>query len=104
MSYEMLDTHYHHASLTTHNGGLNEVLVIGGGGREHALVWKLLQSPRVDKVYCAPGNAGISEIAECIDIKPDDIESLLDFVKYNWIDLTVVGPEVPLTDGVVDAL
>jgi len=80
-----------------------KVLVIGGGGREHALVWKLLQSPRVDKVYCAPGNAGISEIAECIDIKPDDIESLLDFVKYNWIDLTVVGPEVPLTDGVVDA-
>jgi len=80
-----------------------KVLVIGSGGREHALVWKLLQSPRVDKVYCAPGNAGISEIAECIDIKPDDIEALLDFVKYNWIDLTVVGPEVPLTAGVVDA-
>ncbi|MEW6600725.1 MAG: phosphoribosylamine--glycine ligase, partial [Nitrospirota bacterium] len=80
-----------------------KVLVIGSGGREHALVWKLLQSPRVDKVYCAPGNAGISEIAECIDIKPDDVEALLDFVKYNWIDLTVVGPEVPLTAGVVDA-
>ncbi|MDH4028782.1 MAG: phosphoribosylamine--glycine ligase, partial [Nitrospirota bacterium] len=80
-----------------------KVLVIGGGGREHALAWKLMQSPRVDKVYCAPGNAGISKIAECIDIKPDNIDALLDFVKYNWIDLTVVGPEVPLTAGIVDA-
>ena len=79
------------------------VLVIGGGGREHALVWKLSQSPRVDKIYCAPGNAGISEIAECLDIKGDDTVALLDFVKYNWIDLTVVGPEAPLTAGVVDA-
>jgi phosphoribosylamine--glycine ligase len=80
-----------------------KVLVVGGGGREHALVWKLRQSPRVDKVYCAPGNAGIAEIAECIDIKNDDFEGLLDFVKYNWIDLTVVGPEVPLSEGIVDA-
>jgi phosphoribosylamine--glycine ligase len=80
-----------------------KVLVIGGGGREHALVWKLIQSPRVDKVYCAPGNAGISEIAECININPDNIDALLDFVKYNWIDLTVVGPEAPLVAGVVDA-
>ena len=80
-----------------------KVLVIGGGGREHALVWKLNQSPRVDKIYCAPGNAGISEIAECIDIKSDNFEGLLDFVKYNWIDLTVVGPEVPLSEGIVDA-
>ena len=80
-----------------------KVLVIGGGGREHALVWKLAQSQRVKKVYCAPGNAGISGIAECIDIKADNIEALLDFVKYNWIDLTVVGPEIPLTAGVVDA-
>jgi len=80
-----------------------KVLVVGGGGREHALAWKLKQSPRVDKVYCAPGNAGISEIAECVDIKADDIDSLLDFVKYNWIDLTIVGPEVPLTLGIVDA-
>ena len=61
-----------------------KVLVIGGGGREHALVWKLKQSPKVDKVYCAPGNAGISEIAECINIKGDDADALLDFVKYNW--------------------
>lgn len=80
-----------------------KVLVIGGGGREHALVWKLIQSPRVDKVYCAPGNAGISEVAECIDIMADDIDALLDFVKYNWVDLTVVGPEAPLAAGVVDA-
>lgn len=80
-----------------------KVLVIGGGGREHALVWKLLQSPRVEKVYCAPGNAGISEIAECINIRADDADALLNFVKYNWIDLTVVGPEVPLTAGIVDA-
>lgn len=79
-----------------------KVLVIGGGGREHALVWKLMQSPHVDKVYCAPGNAGISEIAECIDIKADNVDALLDFVKYNWIDLTVVGPEAPLTSGIVD--
>jgi phosphoribosylamine--glycine ligase len=80
-----------------------KVLVVGGGGREHALVWKLKQSPRVDKVYCAPGNAGISEIAECIDIDPANVDALLDFVKYNWIDLTVVGPEAPLTAGIVDA-
>ncbi|MBL7032262.1 MAG: phosphoribosylamine--glycine ligase [Nitrospira sp.] len=79
-----------------------KVLVIGGGGREHALVWKLKQSPKVTKVYCAPGNAGISEIAECIDIKVDDVDALLDFVKYNWIDLTVVGPEGPLASGIVD--
>lgn len=79
-----------------------KVLVVGSGGREHALVWKLSQSPKVDKVYCAPGNAGISEIGECVDIKADDTDALLDFVKYNWIDLTVVGPEVPLTKGIVD--
>jgi phosphoribosylamine--glycine ligase len=80
-----------------------KVLVIGGGGREHALVWKLSQSPRVDKIFCAPGNAGISEIAECLDIKAEDIDKLLDFAKYEWVDLTVVGPETPLTKGIVDA-
>ena len=79
-----------------------KVLVIGGGGREHALVWKLKQSPSVTKIYCAPGNAGISEIAECIDIKVNNVDALLDFVKYNWIDLTVVGPEMPLASGIVD--
>ncbi|MBI5049543.1 MAG: phosphoribosylamine--glycine ligase, partial [Nitrospirae bacterium] len=80
-----------------------KVLVIGSGGREHTLVWKLSQSQRVDKIFCAPGNAGIAELAECIDIKADDIDSLLNFVKYEWIDLTVVGPEAPLTKGIVDA-
>ncbi|KPK02880.1 MAG: phosphoribosylamine--glycine ligase [Nitrospira bacterium SG8_35_4] len=80
-----------------------KVLVIGGGGREHSMVWKLKQSPRVDTIYCAPGNAGIAGIAECIDIKVDDVDALLDFVKYNWIDLTVVGPEAPLAAGIVDA-
>ncbi|UCF87547.1 MAG: phosphoribosylamine--glycine ligase [Nitrospiraceae bacterium] len=80
-----------------------KVLVVGGGGREHALIWKLSQSPRVEKIFCAPGNAGISEIAECLDIKPDDIDALLDFAKYECIDLTVVGPEAPLVAGIADA-
>ncbi len=80
-----------------------KVLVIGGGGREHAIVWKLSQSKHVDKIYCAPGNAGISETAECIDIRTNQFDALLDFVKYEWIDLTVVGPEEPLSRGIVDA-
>jgi phosphoribosylamine--glycine ligase len=80
-----------------------KVLVIGGGGREHSIVWKLNQSPRVSKIYCAPGNAGVARIAECVDINVNDVDALLDFVKYNWIDLTVVGPEAPLTAGIVDA-
>ena len=79
-----------------------KVLVVGGGGREHALVWKLSQSSRVDKIFCAPGNAGIAGLAKCIEIKADDIDSLLNFVKYEGIDLTVVGPEVPLAKGIVD--
>jgi phosphoribosylamine--glycine ligase len=78
-----------------------KVLVIGGGGREHALVWKLSQSRHVDRIYCMPGNAGIAEIAECIDVN-NDFEALLDFVKYEWIDLTIVGPEDPLSRGIVD--
>ncbi len=79
-----------------------KVLVVGGGGREHAIVWKLAQSRSVDKIYCAPGNAGISQIAECIDISPDNFEALVDFVKYEWIDITIVGPEDPLSKGIVD--
>ena len=78
------------------------VLVVGGGGREHALVWKLKQSPRVTKIYCAPGNAGIARDADCINIKADDIEGLLDFALKNDIALTVVGPEAPLNAGIVD--
>lgn len=78
------------------------VLVIGSGGREHALVWKISQSPKVDKIYCAPGNAGIGQLAECVAIKADDLDGLLDFALQNQIDLTVVGPEVPLTMGIAD--
>ncbi len=80
-----------------------KVLVVGSGGREHAIVWKLAQSRSVDKIYCAPGNAGISEIAECVDISPDNFEALVNFVKYDWIDITIVGPEDPLSKGIVDA-
>jgi phosphoribosylamine---glycine ligase len=79
-----------------------KVLVIGGGGREHAIVWKLSQSRSVDKIYCCPGNAGIAEIAECINVNQNDFNALLDFVKYEWIDLTIVGPEDPLSKGIVD--
>jgi phosphoribosylamine--glycine ligase len=78
------------------------VLVIGGGGREHALVWKLSQSPRVKEVFCAPGNGGISQSARCLAIAADDLEGLARFSKDEKIDLTVVGPELPLTRGVVD--
>ncbi len=79
-----------------------KVLVIGSGGREHAIVWKLSQSPRVDKIYCCPGNAGIAEIAECVDISPKNFKALSDLARYEWIDLTVVGPEDPLAHGIVD--
>ncbi|MCP4214837.1 MAG: hypothetical protein GY765_09275 [bacterium] len=79
-----------------------KVLVIGGGGREHALIWKIAQSPRVEKIYCAPGNAGIADLADCVKIGPEDIENLLEFAKSNKIDLTVVGPEGPLSQGITD--
>ncbi len=79
-----------------------KILVVGGGGREHALVWKIAQSPFVEKLYCAPGNPGIAQHAECVDIAVDDIEGLLGFVRTKEIDLTVVGPELPLTLGIVD--
>ncbi len=80
-----------------------KVLVVGGGGREHALVWKLSQSRHVDKLYCCPGNAGIAELAECVEVDNDKFNALLDFVKYEGIDLTIVGPEAPLSKGIVDA-
>nr|WP_321467937.1 phosphoribosylamine--glycine ligase [uncultured Desulfobulbus sp.] len=80
-----------------------KVLVIGGGGREHALVWKLKQSPKVDTVFCAPGNAGMKSLAECVDISSGDVDALLAFALEKGIDLTVVGPEDPLTKGIVDA-
>jgi len=79
-----------------------KVLVVGGGGREHALAWKLRQSPAVTKLYVAPGNAGIAELAECVDISVSDVRPLADFAERHAIDLTVVGPELPLTMGIVD--
>ncbi|MGZ8500481.1 MAG: phosphoribosylamine--glycine ligase, partial [Candidatus Binatia bacterium] len=79
-----------------------KVLVIGSGGREHALVWKIHQSPRVDKIFCAPGSAAIAELAECVAINPDQLDRLADFAEKEHIDLTVVGPELPLTLGIAD--
>ncbi len=80
-----------------------KVLLIGGGGREHSLAWKIKQSPRVEKLFCAPGNAGIEQVAECVGIAVDDIDELARFAKKEQIGLTVVGPELPLTLGIVDA-
>lgn len=79
-----------------------KILVIGQGGREHALVWKLAQSAEVEKIYAAPGNPGIAELAQCEDIEVDDLSELLFFAWSQKIDLTVVGPEVPLTAGIVE--
>jgi phosphoribosylamine--glycine ligase len=78
------------------------ILVIGSGGREHALVWKLRQSPRARRVFCAPGNAGIAEVADLVPLAADDISRLVEFARSEHIGLTVVGPEVPLTLGIVD--
>jgi phosphoribosylamine--glycine ligase len=79
-----------------------KILVVGSGGREHALVWKLAQSPRAPQLYCAPGNAGIEALATCVTIKADDIPGLKQFVQQERIDLTVVGPEAPLALGIAD--
>ena len=79
-----------------------KVLVIGSGGREHALVWKISQSQMVSEIFCAPGNPGIEDKASLVDIKADDIDGLLNFAKDKKIDLTIVGPELPLTLGIVD--
>lgn len=78
------------------------VLVIGSGGREHALVWKLRQSSKVERLYCSPGNPGIAELAECLPMKVTAQEALLEFAKSENIDLTIVGPEQPLAEGIVD--
>ena len=81
-----------------------KVLVVGSGGREHAIAWKLKQSPRVEKLYCAPGNAGIADVAECVAVGAEDIEGLCKLAVEKEIDLVVVGPEVPLSMGIVDAM
>lgn len=81
-----------------------KVLMVGGGGREHALCWKLRQSPRLTKLWCAPGNAGIAEVAECVAIGAEDVDGLVAFARDNAIDLVVVGPEAPLVLGLADKL
>ncbi|HAP31442.1 MAG TPA: phosphoribosylamine--glycine ligase [Firmicutes bacterium] len=78
------------------------ILVVGGGGREHALVWQLAKSAEVEKIFCAPGNAGIAALAECVPIDPAEIFKLRDFARGKGIDLTVVGPEAPLVGGIAD--
>lgn len=80
------------------------VLVVGGGGREHAIAWKLNQSPYVGRLYCAPGNPGISRVAECVPVKAEDLEGIRDFCVKEGIDLAVIGPEVPLAMGITDLL
>ena len=80
-----------------------KVLIVGSGGREHAIAWKVAQSPKVDKIYCAPGNAGIEEFAECVAIGAMEFEKLVAFAKEKEIDLTVIGMDDPLVGGVVDA-
>ena len=80
-----------------------KILIVGGGGREHAIAWKLAKSPKVEKMYCAPGNAGIAEVAECVNIGVMEFDKLVAFAKENEIDLTVVAPDDPLAAGAVDA-
>lgn len=80
-----------------------KVLIVGSGGREHALAWKVAQSPRVDKIYCAPGNAGIAEYAECVPITAMEFDKLAAFAKEQAVDLTIVGMDDPLVGGIVDA-
>ena len=79
-----------------------KVLIVGSGGREHAIAWKVAQSPKVDKIYCAPGNAGIAEYAECVPITAMEFDKLAAFAKENSVDLTIVGMDDPLVGGIVD--
>ncbi len=83
---------------------MKNVLVVGGGGREHSICWKLLQSPEINKLYCVPGNAGIAKIAECANISAEDIPEICKYAKEKEIDLAIIGPEVPLFMGIVDEL
>src|SRR5260221_1814541 len=80
------------------------ILVVGGGGREHALVWKLAENPTIDKLFAAPGNAGIAELAECFQADPSDAETMGNLAEDLGIDLTVIGPEGPLVAGLADEL
>lgn len=80
-----------------------KVLIVGSGGREHAIAWKVAQSSRVEKIYCAPGNAGIEEYAECVNIGAMEFEKLTDFAVEKGIDLTIIGMDDPLVGGIVNA-
>jgi len=82
--------------------GTMKVLIVGGGGREHAIAWKIAQSPELGELYAAPGNAGIAAVAECVGVRSDDTAGLLAFAEENGVDLTIVGPEAPLVAGIVD--
>ena len=79
-----------------------KILIIGSGGREHAIAWKVAQSPKTEKIYCAPGNAGIARMAECVNIGTMEFEKLIFLVKEKKIDLTIVGMDAPLVGGIVD--
>ena len=79
------------------------VLIVGGGGREHAIAWKVAKSPKVERIYCAPGNAGIAQVAECVDLGGRAFYRLVEFAKEKKVDLTVVAPDDPLAAGAVDA-
>lgn len=80
-----------------------KILIVGGGGREHAIAWKVAQSAKVEKIYCAPGNAGIAQVAECVNIGVMEFDRLVEFAREKEIDLTVVAPDDPLAAGAVDA-
>ena len=81
-----------------------KVLVVGGGGREHAICWKLAQSPKVSQLFCAPGNAGIAQVASCVPVKATDVEAMVAWAKENAIDFVMVAPDDPLALGMVDAM
>ena len=81
-----------------------KVLVVGSGGREHAICWKLAQSPNVTQLYCAPGNAGIAQTAQCVDVKATDVEGMVKWARDHAMDFVVVAPDDPLAMGMVDAL
>ena len=81
-----------------------KVLVVGGGGREHAICWKLAQSPKITELYCAPGNAGIADVATCVNVKATDVEGMVKWAKENAMDFVMVAPDDPLALGMVDAM
>ena len=81
-----------------------KILIVGGGGREHAIAVAVAESPKADKIYCAPGNAGIAEVAECVPIGVDEFDKIASFAKEKEVDLVIVGPDDPLAAGLVDVL